>query len=137
MNQGTDPAEFAEQILVRLRRWRERGVDLEFYSVVNEPGFTRSGIWSGAFIRDVIRQAGPRLRAEGFRTKFVVPDDWGPAQAYQRNRIILADPRAREHVGVIAFHLYAGNRYDLGKLRALGRKYGIPLWMTEYSLYDA
>ena len=40
-------------------------------------------------------------------------------------------------MGAIAFHLYAGNRYDLGKLRALGRKYGIPLWMTEYSLSAA
>ena len=134
MTASTDPAEFAEQIIVRLRRWRELGVDLEYYSIVNEPGYSRGGFWSGVFIRDVIRRAGPRLRAEGFTTKFVVPDDWGPAQAYERMRVILADPRAREHVGAIAFHLYRGNRNDLARLKALGKEYGIPLWMTEYSL---
>lgn len=136
MSAGTDPAEFAEQILVRLRRWRELGMELEYFSIVNEPGFTRGGIWSGAFIRDVILKAGPRLRAEGFRTKFVVPDDWGPSQTYERIRVILADPRARKHVGAIAFHLYRGGRHDLARLKELGKKYAIPLWMTEYSIFD-
>lgn len=136
MDAKTEPAEFAEQIVAHLRRWRKLGVELNYYSIVNEPGYTRGGYWSGAFIRDVILRARPKLLAEGFRTRFVVPDDFGPKQAYERAKVILEDPRAREMVGAIAFHLYQGNQSDLSNLRQLSRQYGIPLWMTEYSLSD-
>ena len=84
-----------------------------YYSVVNEPGYRAGGLWSGELIRDVIKQLGPRLRAEGLQTAPVIPDDWGPAQAYERGWVILSDDAVRKYVGALAFHLYRGNESDL------------------------
>lgn len=141
IRRAPDPsAEAAEWILTRIRRWRELGVELPYYSVVNEPGLTgrrRGEIWSGVFIRDVIRVLGPKLRAEGFETLFVVPDDWGPEQAYERSKVILADEEARKYVGALAYHLYRGSRTDLENMKRLGLKYNKQIWMTEYSLFDS
>ncbi len=126
--------EAAEWIMTRIRRWRELGVELRYYSVINEPGYRRGRIWSGEFIRDVIKLLGPKLRAEGFETLFVVPDDWGPKQAYERSKVILADQEARKYVGALAYHLYRGSRTDLENMKRLSLKYNLQIWMTEYSL---
>lgn len=136
MLHSRNPAEAAEWILTRIRRWRELGIELPYYSVINEPGYSRSGYWSGEFIRDVIKIAGPKLRADGLKTTFVVPDDWDPKQAYLRSRVILADDEARKYVGALAYHLYAANEIDLEAMRKLGLRYDLPIWMTEYSLFD-
>jgi O-glycosyl hydrolase len=134
VNDKTDPSEVAEWVLVRLRRWRELGMDLRHYSLINEPGLQSSGSWSGEFIRDILRVLGPRSRAEGFQILFVIPDDLGPDHAYHRSQVILADRDARTHVGALAYHLYSGGVQDLRSMKELGSQYGIPIWMTEYSL---
>jgi O-glycosyl hydrolase len=128
----SNPDEYVEWAMAILRRWRDRGLEMPFYAIVNEPGYARSGIWSGNYLRDVTKRLGAALRAEGFRTKIVVPDDVSPAEAYARAAVILADPVARQYVGAIAYHLY-DDRSGRDKLRALGEQYGIPIWMTEYA----
>jgi glucuronoarabinoxylan endo-1,4-beta-xylanase len=119
-----------------LRRWRAFGLEMLYYSVVNEPGYQRSGLWSGQYILNVIKLMGPRLRAEGFKTKFVITDDLNATEAYKRCRIILADAEARQYVGALAFHLYDEPISQVSQMKELADRYGLPLWMTEYSQND-
>ena len=74
---------------------------------------------------------GPRLRTEGFQTRFVITDDLNPTQTFQRSQIILADAIARPFIDVMTTHLYGGR--DISNLVTLSQQYGLPLWMTEYS----
>ncbi|HEX7978705.1 MAG TPA: glycoside hydrolase family 30 beta sandwich domain-containing protein [Gemmatimonadaceae bacterium] len=127
----SNPAEYAEWVIVMLRHWRDQGLEMPYYSIINEPGFTRSGIWPGTWMRDVIKILGPRLTAEGLKTKLVVPDDIDPMQALGRLQVILADPAARQYVGAVAYHLY--NRGGEAQVKQLAGQYGLPIWMTEFS----
>jgi O-glycosyl hydrolase len=107
---------------------------MPYYSIMNEPGYVRSGIWPGTWMRDVIRILGPRLAAEGFKTKLVVPDDWDASEALGRLQVILADADARKYVGAVAYHLY--NRGGEAEVKQLAEQYGLPIWMTEFSTGD-
>jgi hypothetical protein len=49
---------------------------------------------SGAFIRDVIKNLGPRLRAANLLTLFVVPDDVRSSDAAAKTQTIMTDPVA-------------------------------------------
>jgi len=130
----SNPAEYAEWVIVMLRHWRDQGVEMPYYSIMNEPGFVRSGGWPGTWMRDVIRILGPRLTAEGLKTKLIVPDDVNPTEALGRLQVILADPAARQYVGAVAYHLYA--RGGEAQVKQLAEQYGIPIWMTEFSTGD-
>jgi len=129
-----NPAEYAEWVIVLLRHWREQGLEMPYYSIINEPGYVRSGIWPGTWLRDVIRILGPRLAAEGFKTKLIVPDDWDANQAFARLQVILADAEARKYVGAVAYHLY--NPGGEAQVKQLAEQYGLPIWMTEFSTGD-
>ncbi|MEO6526764.1 MAG: hypothetical protein ABIP93_09090 [Gemmatimonadaceae bacterium] len=130
-----NPEEYAEWVMVMLRHWKDRGVELPYFSLKNEPGFAPSGgVWSGEYLRSVTKILGARMKAEGLKTKLVVPDDVTPNEAYARLQIILADPEARQYVGAIGYHLYERGGED--KIKQLGEQYGIPIWMTEYSTPD-
>jgi len=131
---AANPAEYAEWALVLLRHWRQQGLEMPYYSIMNEPGYVRSGIWPGTWMRDVIRILGPRLAAEGFKTKLVVPDDWDASEALGRLQVILADAEARKYVGAVAYHLY--NRGGEAEVKQLAEQYGLPIWMTEFSTGD-
>ena len=136
MNES-NPEEYVEWAMAFLRRWRDQGLEMPYYSIMNEPGYRRGGIWSGEYIRDVIKILGPKLRAEGFSTMIVIPDDLNSTHAARRAQIILADPVARQYVGAIAFHLYDEPISNAIKMKQLSNQYGIPLWMTEWSQKDA
>ena len=129
-----NPAEYAEWVIVLLRHWRDQGLEMPYYSIINEPGYVRSGIWPGTWIRDVIKILGPRLAAEGLKTKLVVPDDWSAGEALARLQVILADATARQYIGAVAYHLY--NRGGETEVKQLAQQYDIPVWMTEFSTGD-
>ena len=131
--QRNQPAEVAEWLLTVLKRWRELGIDVPYVAVVNEPGYERSGFWTGEQIRDVINELGPRMRAERFTTQFVITDDLNPTEAYRRISVILADPDARQYVGALAYHLYGGSIEDRQRIAELGARYNLPIWMSEYA----
>jgi O-glycosyl hydrolase len=130
-----NPEEYAEWVIVMLRHWRDKGAEMPYFSLKNEPGFAPSGgVWSGEYLRSVTKILGARIKAEGLKTKLVLPDDVSPNEAYGRLQIILADPEARQYVGAIAYHLYQRGGED--KIKQLGAQYGIPIWMTEFSTGD-
>ena len=134
MNES-NPDEYVEWAMVMLRHWREQGLEMPYYSILNEPGYYVGGTpWSGAWLRDVAKKLGAKLAAENFRTRLVVSEDATPLAAYGRIQTVLADPEARKYVGALAYHLYARGGED--QIAQLGKQYGIPVWMTEYSTPD-
>ena len=128
-----EAAEYGEWLMAQVRRSAERGVRLPYLSVANEPSYGRNSM-SGEFIRDVIKNVGPRLRAEGFDTMFVTTDDVRSSDGAAKARIVLADPVARQYVGALATHLYDEPVSNVGQMKALADQYQLPLWMTEFSL---
>ena len=129
---ANDAAEYAEWLLAMIKRCDAFGVRFPYVSISNEPSFTFNNM-SGAFIRDVIKNLGPRLRAEGFATMIMLADDISPSSAAQVTRTVMADPAARTYVGAIGTHLYAEGMSSMGGLQALSAQYNVPLWMTEFS----
>ena len=129
----SDAAEYAEWLLAQVRRSAERGVRLPYLAVANEPSYGRNSM-SGEFIRDVIKNLGPRLRAEGFDTLFVTTDDVRSSNGAAKARVVLADPVARQYVGALATHLYDESVTNVAQMEALAEQYGLPLWMTEFSM---
>lgn len=133
-----NPDEYVEWALAILLRWRDRGVELPYFSIINEPGYKRSGIWSAEWMRTVVKRLGARMRLEGFRTMLVIPDDLNPAEAYKRASVVLRDSEARRYVGALAYHLYDTKvselARDLAHMRNLAAEHGIPIWMTEFSV---
>ncbi len=73
------------------------------------------------------------MRAAGLKTKLVIPDDENPADAYRRASAVLQDPKARQYVGALAYHTYSQDLSDIVRLRQLGTKYSLPVWMTEWN----
>jgi O-glycosyl hydrolase len=130
---ANDVAEYAEWLLAQVRRSRDQGIVLPFLSVANEPSYSRNPM-SGAFLRDVIKDLGPRLRAEGFATLFVLSDDVRASDAAAKAQIVLSDPVARPYVGALATHLYDEAVSNVGQLQAIANQYQLPLWMTEFTV---
>lgn len=129
--QPNDPGAYVTYAMTVLNRWRALGETPALYSPVNEPKVSRD--FPPQWLHDVVVQLGRRMRAAGFKTKLVIPDDVDPIAAYARAQAVLADPQARQYVGAVAFHIYgAGGPADWMKLRQLASRYGLPLWMTEY-----
>jgi len=135
MNES-NPQEYVEWALSILKRWRDQSVEPPFYSIKNEPGYSRGGILSKEYLKTVIKLLGPKLRAAGLRTKFVITDDLNAAEAYERCSYILQDPDARQYVGALAYHLYGGSSTDKNDMKDLGQKYKLPIWMTEWYTPD-
>lgn len=127
----SDPGAYVDWAMAVLRRWRVQGAEPPFYAPLNEPKI--AGDFPPDWMRRVVVQLGRRLRAEGFRTKLVVPDDENPTDAYRRAAAVLADPAARPYIGALAYHVYKWNRADMVRMRQLATRYGLPVWMTEYS----
>ncbi len=101
-----NPEEYVEWAMAIIRRWRDQGVELPFYSIMNEPGYERGGYWSGAYLRDVIKLLGSKLEAQGFATQIIAPDDLNAKFARERLDIIMADPNAAKYIGAFGYHLY-------------------------------
>ncbi len=140
----TDPAEYVEWSLAMIRRWRDLGQTMPYWSIANEPGYEGGGVTLPAtFIRDAVKIIGARLAAEGIPTRLVIPDDVNPTEALNRAQVVLADPAARQYVAAISFHLYDAtfpplnpNFASLAALSALAKQYGLPLWMSEWYTTD-
>ena len=130
----SNPEEYVEWAMAIIRRWRANGLEFPYWSIINEPSYPRSGLWSGAYLRNTVKLLGAKLKAEGFKTKIVIPDDVRSSDAEAKAKIILADSVARQYVGALAFHLYDEPVSNVSKMKALGEQYGLPLWMSEYSV---
>lgn len=149
--------EAAENVLAIVQQWRSvNGRAPNLVHLFNEPTSGNTEIFSGATqeVVELVARVGTRLRSAGItETRFIVPNEETMARSLVVGAAILADPIAREFVGAIGFHQYpygsvsasprrmlstsgAGfpdpaTRNELAQLRALGKQYDVPLWMTE------
>jgi glucuronoarabinoxylan endo-1,4-beta-xylanase len=129
--QPNDPGPYVDWAMSLLERWRSLGVTPPYYEVLNEPQVAKN--FPPQWLHDVVLQLGRRMRAAGFATKLVIPDDVDPVDAYRRAVAVLQDPQARQYVGAVGFHIYRnGGPADWVRLRQLASTYRLPLWMTEY-----
>ena len=115
-----------------LLRWRTLGLELPFYSLVNEPQLHKPMLNAG-WLTEVVKRLGRRMRAEGLATMLVIPDDVEAQSAYRRALPVMEDADARQYVGALAYHLYGRSPGAQIAMRDLALKYGIPVWMSEYS----
>lgn len=130
---GTSVSEYVQWAFGNIKYWREKGAELAYYSIVNEPNLRQI---TGEFLRDAVRGLGLKFRAEGFQTKLVIPDDISPSFAAEKAAVVLGDPDARPFVGAIATHLYGVPVSAMSKVAAVAKQYGIPLWMSEFYVED-
>ncbi len=128
------PEEYAEWAMAALIRWKNNGIEPPFYSILNEPSYRRGGVWSAQFIKEAVKALGRRLDSAGLTTKLIIPDDVRSTNAADISRVVLADPEARKYIGVLATHLYDESITNIKKMTDLGKQYGIPVWMTEFSI---
>ena len=126
-----DPGAYVDWSMAVLKYWRAQGVELALFSPLNEPRI--NGNYPPRWLHDVVVQLGARMRAAGLETKLVIPDDENPADAYRRASAVLQDPKARQYVGALAYHTYSQDLSDIVRLRQLGTKYSLPVWMTEWN----
>jgi O-glycosyl hydrolase len=151
--------EAAEHVLAVMQHWQGAwGTTPPLLYLFNEPtsGNVELVTNSTQEVVDLVKRVGQRLRAGGFpETRFIVPNEESMARSLAVAQALLMDPEAREFVGAIGFHQYPyGSAYasprrilassgagipdpaalaELEQLRALGARYGVPLWMTEVS----
>lgn len=130
---GVSAEDYAVWAMSVMRYWRTAGVELTWYSILNEPAVF-GGQYSAEFLHDAVRLLGPRLRAEGFATKLVIPDDLNPRYAALGARRILSDPETRPYVAAIASHLYEAPIATMSEMSDLAKEFGVPLWMSEFSV---
>lgn len=129
-----DPGAYVNWAMAMLQRWRAKGLEPPYYAPLNEPEINND--FPPQWLHDVVVQLGKRLRAAGFKTRLVIPDDENPRDAYVRAVAVLQDPVARQYVGALAYHVYRWDprRTDeIARLRQLATQYRLPVWMTEYS----
>lgn len=149
--------ECAEHIFAAVKIWRDEfGFASQYVMPFNE-ALTGNRELAGGSTReviDIIKRAGARLRRGGLgQVRFVVAGEETERASFELAKAILEDPETRPLVGVIAYHPYPyGSPYASvpnilrnagrplpemlairAKLRDLGRKYSLPVWMTEVS----
>ncbi len=131
------PAKYAdciEAIAQFLVTARDRyGVTVDNLSF-NEADEGINFLFTSATIADFIRQAGPRFRTLGLKTKFLVGDTGGGIEFASYARPLLEDKTLTPYLGPLAFHCWdvfsaSDARYEA--IAALGREFGKPVWCTE------
>lgn len=139
---------YLDLLMLLTRHWRDKfGIEPSFWSLCNEPTYPPNRPLQIPLdgMRYLVKTLGRRMRAEGFATRIVMPDDWTPQYstvAYAE--AVLADPEARSYVAGVAFHGYDGYEkpyldwrvFDLQRewrrrLRDVCRYYDVPAWQTE------
>ena len=152
--------EYVEQIVATSLYWRDTCKVTSRYNVMflNEPTSGNGELAGGNAkeIAEIIKRAGKRLQAEGFKdVKFIAPNEETVNHSRAVAETILADAEARQYVAAIGYHCYPyGSPYASVKrilkesaegkpdhreveerrmLRELAAKHKLPLWMTEVS----
>ena len=100
----------------------------------NEPDYGVNFKFSPAEMADFVAQAGPRFRALGLKTRFLIGDTASGDHFADYARPLLQDRRIAPYLGPIAFHCWdvlSASDSSYQSIAALGRRYGKPIWCTE------
>ncbi len=123
--------DWADWLLTFAERCAAQGAPLTHLSVVNEPNYTRFPM-SAQFIRDTIKNLGPRLVSAGLAPGgIVITDDLNATNAGPDIDIIMADATARQYVTALACHPYEEAEGSFAQMQARAATWNLPLWQTE------
>lgn len=138
--------EFAEHCVAYVKILkRETGIDLYAISLQNEPRFSQwyvSSVHSPSSLARLIGVVGERFEKEGIKTKIFAPED---VQSFvhmkQYMDAIMDNDKSKNHLGFFASHNYSFDGIQPSSTsvekwrdtRALSKRYGKQLWMTETS----
>jgi len=112
---------------------RRHGAEAEYFSF-NEPDYGVNFRFSPREMADFIRMAGPKFRAAGLKTRFVVTDTANGANLYNYARPLLQDASIAPFLGPIAFHCWdalGATDESYTRIAELGRQYRKPVWCLE------
>ena len=126
-----DCIEAVAQFLVTARD--KYGVTVDDFSF-NEPDYGVNFKFTSTQMAAFIRQAGPRFRALGLKTNFLIGDTAGGAQFAGYARPLLADRSLAPYLGPLAFHCWdvlGAPPAGYAQIAALGRQYHKTIWCTE------
>lgn len=104
------------------------------YVSFNEPDYGVNFKFTPQQMADFIRQAGPRFKALGLKTRFVTADTANAANFADYARPLLEDKSIAPYLGPLAFHSWdALNAPDASyaAIAELGEKYRKPVWCLE------
>ncbi len=128
-----DPAhydDFARYLAEYVKGYAKRfGIDTSSLSISNEPnqkvGYSGTD-WTGPEMTKFVKEyLGPEFARQNIKTKIMVAE--APSWKLGLAEDVLADPVARDYVGIVCTHHYGDTMaYPL-------QTYGKPLWMTEVS----
>ena len=139
-----DMGEFAAGVIRTIRE--QTGIEVYGISLQNEPAFSQpyaSCVYTPAEYRDLIKVAGPIIRAEAPDVKIFGAEhmlsNWGTFEG-----TLMADPLSREQMGALAVHGYldgvrpspsSGSHTLWSRAASNCASVGKNLWMTETSGY--
>ena len=121
-------SDYADYFVAVVNRAKEKGLAID-YLTFNEPTIPAD------LMRDVIRSASRRLPPT---VRWILPDSKRPSLAEEYLPVLLGDKAVRSVTAAAATHLYAEDRIwpELSHLQPVVERYGVPLWMTEFSRGD-
>lgn len=107
LSHATNPAEFAEYVLVFFERMRDRyGITPDAFEVILEPENTLQ--WDGGAIGRGAVAVAARLAAAGFHPKFIVPSMTNMGNAVPTFNAVMAVPGTAGVISMLAYHRYGG-----------------------------
>ncbi|MCC6730868.1 MAG: hypothetical protein IT208_16180 [Chthonomonadales bacterium] len=104
------------------------------YFSFNEPDYGVNFRFTPEQMARFIRQAGPRFRALGLPTRFLVADTANGAAFSSYARTLLRDKAIASYLGPLAFHCWdalSASDAQYAEIAAVGRESGKPVWCTE------
>ncbi|MEJ5170210.1 MAG: hypothetical protein WHU10_04415, partial [Fimbriimonadales bacterium] len=112
---------------------RRHGAEADYFSF-NEPDYGVNFRFTPSEMADFIRLAGPRFRAAGLKTRFVVADTANGTNLYNYAAPLLNDASIASYLGPIAFHSWdalgaTDDAYE--RIAELGRRHRKPIWCLE------
>lgn len=107
LNHATNPAEFAEFVLVCFQHLRDKyGIIPDSFEMILEPENTVS--WTGENIGRAMVAVAARLSANGFHPEFIAPSTTAMNHALPYFNALLAVPGTGNLISTLAYHRYGG-----------------------------
>jgi hypothetical protein len=127
MDKPEEYAEWALAFLLHIRKTYQ--IEADFYCVCNEAG--NGNAFSPPVVAAAIKALGPRLKAEGLKTKIEFPECVNADQSWNYMTRTQDDAEMWQYVGVVTYHLY-GPLKQRPQIRDFARARGLPTGQTEF-----
>lgn len=117
---------------------KKNGVNVDAVSIQNEPDWWVD--YSGCLYTpeqqlDLVKNHADKLARDTYGVRLISAEPLGFDPKY--SNMLLNDPQARQHIDIIAGHLYGHPPLvNMKNAAVLAERYGKEVWMTEHSVSD-